>query len=82
MKLYQFTYTDNQILSEAEISLRVTNFLALECESQGWASGYQFRQYQTPELLSDGKRNFFFEVIGDYSSSDSINFDEELKEAT
>lgn len=82
MKLYEFTYTDNQNLSEHELLRRVGEFLFKESELQGWAPDYKFRPCRQVEQLASGEKNYFFEVIGKYLSTDSVGFDEELSEAS
>lgn len=80
MKLYEFTYTDNQNLSEPELFLRLEDFLVTEGERQGWAPDYKFRPCQQVEQLGNGEKNYFFEVIGKYLDTDSVGFDEEASE--
>jgi len=77
MKLYEFTYTDNQNLSETALLERVADFLENESILQGWAPGYKFQLCQKVEQLPGGERNFFFDVLGSYLDSDSLSFDEE-----
>lgn len=77
MKLYEFTYSDNQNLTEAALLSRVEEFLQNECEHQGWAAGYRFHQLKKEDHLSDGTVQYFFEVNGDYLDSESANFDTE-----
>lgn len=82
MKLYEFTYTDNQNLSEPELLRRVGEFLGQECELQGWGADYRFRSCRQVEHLASGEKNYFFEVIGKYLSSDSVGFDQEISETS
>ncbi|MEK6706622.1 MAG: hypothetical protein AABZ06_12630 [Bdellovibrionota bacterium] len=82
MKLYEFTYTDNENLSEPELLRRVGEFLLSERDLQGWAPDYKFQQCKQVEQLVSGKRVHSFEVIGKYLSTDSVGFDEELSEAS
>lgn len=78
MKLYEFTYSDNQNLSEAELLKRVEAFLQSEGERQGWSSGYQFQQCKSADRLPDGSVNYFFEVTGQYLDSESTSFETEM----
>lgn len=43
MKLYEFTFTDNENLSESEVLAALQDFLKNEAEIQGWANGYNLR---------------------------------------
>ena len=81
MKLYEFTYTDNQNLLEPELLRRVGEFLSEESELQGWASDYKFGLCRQVEQLANGEKNYFFEVTGKYLDTNSIGFDEETSEA-
>lgn len=78
MKLYEFTYADNQNLSESELLSRVEVFLQNEASLQGWASDYKFRQCKKAEPLPDSGHNYFFEVNGSYLATDSTRFDDEM----
>lgn len=69
MKLYEFTYTDNQNLTEIEILQSLGDFLSAETAMQGWAKGYNLRQCKDIRQLVDGQRQFTFEVIGEYIDS-------------
>jgi len=80
MKLYEFTYTDNQNLSETDLLQRVGDFLAKEAELQGWASGYNFHQCQKVQQTNSGEKTYDFEVIGKFLDSNSIDFDQETQE--
>lgn len=82
MKLYEFTYTDNQNLPETEILQSLQDFLSSEAEMQGWAIGYNLRQCKDVQQLVDGQRQFTFEIIGEYVDSNSIDFDQEIQENT
>ncbi len=79
MKLYEFTYHDNQNLSEPEVLGRLKDLLETEAEMQGWASGYNLRQCKEVEQKASGERVFTFEVLGDYLDSDFIDFAEEVQ---
>ena len=81
MKLYEFTYTDNQNLLEPELLRRVGEFLSGECELQGWASDYKFGPCRQVEQLANGEKNYFFEVTGKYLNTNGVGFDEETSEA-
>lgn len=81
MKLYEFTYTDNQNLSEPELLRRVGEFLSKESELQAWAPDYEFRPCRQVEQLASDEKNYFFEVNGKYLNSDSLEFDQEVSEA-
>jgi len=80
MKIYEFTYTDNQNLSESELLVRLQGFLESESSLQGWAPGYKLQQCRKSEQLPNGGRNFYFEVFGKYIDSESTNMDEETSE--
>lgn len=80
MKLYEFTFTDNQNLAESDIVRRLQDFLASEAEMQGWAAGYNLRQCQQVEQLADGRCRLTFEVLGEYVDSNSLDFDSEVQE--
>ena len=82
MNLYQFTYVDNQNLPEADLKSRVSAFLNGEAELQGWAPGYSFKQSKSVEKISDGSLSFSFEVFGEYLDSESLDQDQEFKEAS
>lgn len=82
MKLYEFTYTDNENLSEPELLRRVGEFLLSERDLQGWAPDYKFRPCRQVEQLASGEKVHSFEVIGKYLSTDSVGFDEEMSEAS
>lgn len=80
MKLYEFTYSDNQNLSETELLRRVEELLVKECELQGWAPGYIFRQCQKVQQVSSDEKSYEFEVIGKFLDTNSIDFDQEMQE--
>jgi hypothetical protein len=82
MKLYEFTYTDNQNLTETEILRSLDDFLSSEAAMQGWARGYNLRQCKDIRQLADGQRQFTFEVLGEYIDSNSVDFDQEIQENT
>jgi hypothetical protein len=75
MKLYEFSYTDNLNQTEAEVLVRVAEFLDSEADQQGWAAGHNFRQCRTVEQLVSGERRYHFEVLGEYSAGDGENQD-------
>jgi len=79
VKLYEFDYTDNQKLGEADLHCRVEALLETECQAQGWAPGYIFRQCQKIERSPAGDLNYHFEVIGRYLDSDSVDMDSEVR---
>jgi hypothetical protein len=79
MKLYQFTYTDNQSLSETRLLRRVSKFLENEGYLQGWAAGFTFRQSQKAEPLGDGSKRYFFEVSGKYLDTEGVDGDDHMK---
>lgn len=66
MKLYEFSYTDNLNQTEAEVLVRVVEFLNAEGEKQGWAAGYNVHQSRTAEQVLGGDRRYHFEVLGHY----------------
>ena len=80
MKLYEFTYTDNQNLSESEILRSLEDFLSSEADMQGWAKGYNLRQCKVIRRLAEGQRQLTFEVLGEYIDSNSVDFDQEIQE--
>ncbi len=80
MKLYEFTFTDNQNLAEADIVQRLQDFLANEAEMQGWAAGYNLRQCKEVQHLADGRRQLTFEVLGEYIDWNVLDFDSEVQE--
>ena len=80
MKLYEFTYVDNQNLSEQELLHRVGEFLFSESVLQSWAPGYEFWPCRKVEQLANDEKNYYFEVTGKYLSADSVGFDEEILE--
>jgi len=80
MKLYEFTHTDNQNISESEILRDLQDFLASEAELQGWANGYNLRQYKEIVQLASGERQFTFEVLGEYIDSNGLDFNDEIRE--
>lgn len=80
MKLYEFTYTDNQNISESEILHGLQDFLASEAELQGWANGYNLRQCKEIVQLAGGEKQFTFEVLGEYIDSNGLNFNDEIRE--
>ena len=67
MKLYEFTYCDNQKLPERSLMTRIEEFLQKESIEQGWASDYKYRQIRAVETLPSGERQYFFEVVGTLS---------------
>ncbi len=82
MKLYEFTYTDNQNLTESEILQSLEDFLLSEAEMQGWVAGYNLRQCKKIQQLDDGQRQLTFEVLGEYIDPNSVDFDQEIQEKT
>lgn len=68
MKLYEFTYTDNQNLTETEILQSLEDFLLSEATFQGWAPGYICYQCQNPKQITDGEKEYCFVVEGDILS--------------
>lgn len=78
MKLYEFTFTDNENLSESDVLEGLQDFLKTEAEMQGWVSGYNLRQCKEVVQLPDGKRIFTFEVLGQYIDSNSVDFNDHL----
>jgi hypothetical protein len=80
MKLYEFTFTDNQNLAESDIVQRLHDFLANEAEVQGWAAGYNLRQCKQVEQISESRRQLTFEVLGEYVDSNVLDFDSEVQE--
>lgn len=80
MKLYEFTYTDNQNISESEILHSLQDFIASEAELQGWANGYILRQCKEVLQLANGEKQFTFEVLGEYIDSNSLDFTDENHE--
>jgi hypothetical protein len=79
MKIYEFTYTDNQNLSESEMLVRLQEILEKESSLQGWAPGYRLQECRKVEQLPSGGRNLYFEVLGRYLDSESMNVNEEPK---
>lgn len=79
MKLYEFTFTDNQNLTETEIIEDLKEFLLSESEVQGWANGYNLRQCKDIQHLPSGQRQLTFEVLGEYVDSSTIDFDQEMQ---
>lgn len=75
MKLYEFTYSDNENLPQPKLLERIRTFLAQECEIQGWAPGYSFRESKTVESRGAEKR-YFFEVLGEYLDSGRVDGEE------
>ncbi len=80
MKLYEFTYTDNQNLTVSEVLRSLEDFLSSEADMQGWVKGYNLRQSKEIRQLADGQRQFTFEVLGEYIDSNSTDFDQEIQE--
>jgi hypothetical protein len=80
MKLYEFTFTDNQNLAESDIVQRLQDFLANEAEMQGWAAGYELRQCKEVRQLPDSSRQLTFEVLGEYIDSNALDFESEVQE--
>lgn len=72
MKLYEFTYSDNENLPQPQLLERISTFLAQECETQGWASGYTFRESKAVESRGSEKR-YSFEVFGEYFDSEKAD---------
>lgn len=82
MRLYEFTYTDNQNLAESELLHRVGEFLSNESDFQGWAPEYKFRLCRQVEQLPDGSKNYYFEVIGAYLSDENLDGENEISESS
>lgn len=78
MKLYEFTFTDNENLSESEVLEALQDFLKNEAEIQGWANGYNLRSCKEVVQLADDKRVFTFEVLGEYIDSNFLDFNDLL----
>ncbi|MBI4404116.1 MAG: hypothetical protein HY537_08145 [Deltaproteobacteria bacterium] len=78
MKLYEFTYTDNQKLSNAALNNRVEEFLQEESDLQGWAPGYTFRQCKDAHEIGPNEKNYFFEVLGSYLDADTLSSDDKV----
>ena len=65
MKLYEFTVTDEFNLPEDQVIKEVMQSLGDHPHSSDWVSGYQLKQCQSPEQLSNSTKRYFFEVWGD-----------------
>ena len=72
MKLYQFTYIDNEKLNESALLSRVASFLENEALFQGWSPGYTFRQCQAPVRIPDGGMQYYYEVNGKFFDSEDL----------
>ena len=78
MKVYEFTYSDNQNLSAEELSKRVESFLLKESDLQGWMPGYKFQQAGS-EKKPEGHTVYLFEVFGNYLDEKNTTFESESK---
>ncbi|MFK7873649.1 MAG: hypothetical protein AB8C84_10890 [Oligoflexales bacterium] len=68
MKIYEFTYTDKQGLSDIDLQSVVSDFLEDEAENQGWEPDFSFHQTEKSELLPSGERRYHFAVLGEFQS--------------
>lgn len=66
MKLYEFTITDNNKLTQQEVDQMVDEILAEESRLQGWASGFKCQLVGTIDTLSDGSKQYRFQVMGQF----------------
>jgi hypothetical protein len=73
MKLYDFTYIDNQNLSDSDLQKRVIAFLINECELQGWHNDYSLKQVSATKN-SDDSIHYSFQVFGKFIDSVSDEF--------
>ena len=72
MKIYEFTYTDNENLCKSELLHRIQAFLENEAVFQNWSPGYSFRQSKSADQIAAGTQ-YFYEVIGRYMDSEGIS---------
>ena len=69
MKLYEFTFTDNQNLPESEVLALTRLAMVTEAATQGWAPDYAIAQCKPFEQLPSGERRYFFAVQGKWASN-------------
>lgn len=69
-KLYEFSYTDKQGLTEAEICHAVAELLEHEADTQSWEPDFSFAQNAKPEQLEDGRIRYYFQVSGQFSDEE------------
>ncbi len=79
MKLYEFTVTDNNKLTQQEVDQLVDGILAEESQMQSWASGFQCKPVGVVETLGDGSKQFRFQVMGQFQIG--FNSDENVRES-
>lgn len=71
MKLYEFTVTDNNKLSQQELDQLVQNILKTESHQQGWMSGFQCSPVGIANTLKDGSKQYRFLVTGNFQLASS-----------
>ncbi len=79
VKLYEFTITNNNKLTQQEVDQMVDDILAEESRLQRWASGFKCQPFGTIDTLRDGSKQYCFQVIGQFQVG--TNSDENVRES-